>query len=138
MTTGQVTSMILIVLCSGVMFQTLRLTRLLRAMRPSEFAKVIAPIDQSTAASRAMLDELRLSLAAEAEEQAATLESSLKVRRELDALREELSIIIGVGDSVADRITAAISAATPVDADQDARSGSRDDRDATVAMGAAA
>ena len=60
------------------------------------------------------------------------------MRRELDALREELSIIIGVGDSVADRITAAISAATPVDADQDARSGSRDDRDATVAMGAAA
>lgn len=142
MTTAQVTSMILIVLCSGVMFQTLRLTKLLRDMRPSEFAKIIAPIDQSTAASRAMLDELRLSLAAEAEEQAATLESSMKVRRELDALREELSIIIGVGDSVADRITAAIGAATPTKpaagVEAGARSAQVDDRDAATPVGAGA
>ncbi|KQN90030.1 hypothetical protein ASE95_15045 [Sphingomonas sp. Leaf231] len=144
MTTAQITSMVLIVLCIGVMFQSARLTWLLRQMRPSEFAKIIAPIDQSTAASRRVLDDLLRSLAAESEEQAAMIEKSLKMRRELDALCEEMTIIIGVGDSLADRITGAVNAAaaaaTPAEAHAaaDPHEPSTVDRDEPRKVGVAA
>jgi hypothetical protein len=105
------TNIVLIVLSLGVLVQTARLMIVFRQFKRAELKDSVSALEHATAAAQVVLDNLRTVLSVEARGQAGALKASEEVREELSALRDELSVMVGVGNSVAERIELAASVA---------------------------
>lgn len=111
MTLPWITNVALIVLSLGVLVQTARLMVLFRRFKQSGLSETITALEQATHSAQIVLDNLKTVLSVEARAQAATGASAAQMRNELGALRDELSVMVEVGNSVAERIETAASAA---------------------------
>jgi hypothetical protein len=110
---SDVTNMVTILMCIAVLVQSVRMMRSLKAMRESALAEAAEALDRATAAANHVLGELKRTLK---EDSRATAEAL----REGAALREELIVMVGIANSVAERLvdangqaSATIAAATP-------------------------
>lgn len=94
---SDVTNIATILLCLAVLVQSVRMMRSLKAMRESTLAEAAQALDRATAAANHVLGELKRTLK---EDSRATAE----VLREGAALREELIVMVGIANSVAERL----------------------------------
>jgi hypothetical protein len=113
-TASDVTNILTILLCLAVLVQSVRMMRSLKAMRESALAEAAEALDRATAAANHVLGELKRTLK---EDSRATAEA-LRAGAEL---RDELVVMVGIANSVAERLVEAngtantvIAAQTPV------------------------
>jgi len=108
------------ILCVAVIVQSVRMMRSLKELRGGAILEVVQSLDRSTAQARQVLSELRVALA-DCGPAARTLNSG-------KAIADELSVMIGLADASADRLTSAADAARhrgPDAADAARRAGER-------------
>ncbi|MFN7399169.1 MAG: hypothetical protein ACK5SX_08945 [Sandaracinobacter sp.] len=101
---SDITNLATILICVAVLVQSVRMMRSLKTMRESTLAEAAEALDRATTAANQVLGELKRTLL---EDGRATAE----VLREGAALREELIVMVGIANSVAERL---------VDANRDA------------------
>jgi len=111
MTLSWLTNIALIVLSVGVLVQTARLMVLFRRFKQTSLTETVSALEKATHSAQVVLDNLRTFLSVEARAQTATATSAAQMRDELGALRDELSVMVEVGNSVAERIEGAANAA---------------------------
>ncbi|TCP37521.1 hypothetical protein [Sphingomonas sp. BK235] len=102
-----VTNIVTSLLCAGVLVQTVRLSRAVRTLRQSGLVDVVQTLEAATAASQQALSALGTVLATDGPTLDAAVRDGRAVRDQLHALRDELSLMIDIGNGVADRILAA-------------------------------
>jgi hypothetical protein len=102
MTFVAVSNLVLIALCVIVIVQSLRMAKGIREFRTSSLNESASQIDAATARAQAVLNELKTVLATSAAAQNRALVSG-------EEMREELSVVIGIGNAVAERIIEAAS-----------------------------
>ncbi|WP_404479618.1 hypothetical protein [Novosphingobium sp. BL-52-GroH] len=94
----------LVVLCLGVLVQSVRLDRRIRALRDNNLGEAVFRLDRATQQARLVLDDLRFVLA-----------NDVTARSEgaaaAEAMRDELAMMVDIGNSVAERISEAASQA---------------------------
>jgi len=94
---------LVMLLCVAVIVQTLRVSRSIRDLRATSLGDSVTQLERATGQARAVLGELRTLLANEAVAQSRGAANS-------EALRDELAVMVGIGNSVADRIMEAVAA----------------------------
>lgn len=92
------------ILCCAVLVQSMRLMRSLRAVKDGSLGQVVKSLDNATILARSVLTDMKVTLARDVASNAATLD-------EAKAIRDELNVMIGIGDAIAERISNASSAA---------------------------
>lgn len=101
------TNIVTSLLCAGVLVQTVRLSRAVRTLRQSGLVDVVQTLEAATAASQQAWSALGTVLATDGPTLDAAVRDGRAVRDQLHALRDELSLMIDIGNGVADRILAA-------------------------------
>lgn len=91
---------IMIVLCVAVIVQTMRMAKSLRDIRTSALNESVARLEHATDQARAVLGHMKTLLATEVVAQGRAVAAS-------EALRDELSVMVGIGNAVAERIVEA-------------------------------
>lgn len=91
------------ILCAAVMVQSVRMMRALHRVRGDAVAEVVKALDQSTGHARVVLAELKNALV--------DCASHGKVLTQARAMVDELTVMIGIADASADRMTEAANAA---------------------------
>jgi len=104
MTFTLVTNFACMILCCAVLVQSMRLMRSLRAVKDGSLGQVVQSLDKATGLARAVLSDMKTTLGRDAAANAATLD-------EAKAIRDELNVMIGIGDAIAERIANASSIA---------------------------
>jgi len=102
MTFASLTNLIVAALCTGVIFQSARMIRHVRQMQAGDLGDTIKSLDRATAQARAVLAELKDVLLTDGAANARTVATA-------ETLRDELSVMVGIGNAVADRIMDAAS-----------------------------
>lgn len=106
MTFSTFTNVITMLFCAAVLVQSVRLMRLLRAVKGTDFGTMVTALDASTAQAKAVLadlqDTLRIDCAA-----------NERVIATGAAMREELTVMSGIADAVAERILVAVEKSNP-------------------------
>ena len=102
MTFATLSNIVTMLFCIAVLVQSVRLMRALRAVKSDDFGAIISALDASTAQARTVLADLRETLRTECAANARVIASGT-------AMREELTVMSGIADSVAERIMAAVS-----------------------------
>ena len=92
-----------IILCAAVLIQSVRMMRSLKVVQPSALAEMVAALDNSTREAQAVLADLRRTLA--------ECSGTARVLTEGKAISDELTVMIGIADASADRMTEAANAA---------------------------
>jgi hypothetical protein len=90
-------NVIMMLLCVAVIFQTLRMAKGIRDLRSASLADSVTQLERATGQAKAVLTELKTVLATEVVAQGRAVAAS-------EALRDELSVMVGVGNAVAERI----------------------------------
>jgi hypothetical protein len=98
-------------LCVAVIVQTLRVSKSIRDLRATSLNDSVAQLERAAGQARAVLGELRTLLATEAVAQSRGAANS-------EALRDELAVMVGIGNSVADRIMEAVAAQNEAKAEE--------------------
>lgn len=104
MTFTLLTNFACMILCCAVLVQSMRLMRSLRAVKDGSLGQVVQSLDKATGLARAVLSDMKTTLGRDAAANAATLDDA-------KAIRDELNVMIGIGDAIAERIANASSAA---------------------------
>lgn len=99
-------NIVVIILCVGVLVQTTRMILAFQTFRKSDIGQTVAALDHAAARAGSVLTELRNMLATEAAANSRSLSHA-------EALRDELSVMVGVGNSVAERIMEAAATTAP-------------------------
>ncbi|WP_019831309.1 DUF6468 domain-containing protein [Sphingomonas sp. PR090111-T3T-6A] len=102
MTFASLTNIVVAALCLGVIFQGLRMIRNIRLIQTGDLGDTIKSLDRATAQARAVLGELKDVLVTDGAANARIIATG-------ETLRDELSVMIGIGNAVADRIMEAAS-----------------------------
>ena len=102
MTFATLSNIATMLFCIAVLVQSVRLMRALRAVKSDDFGAIISALDASTAQARTVLADLRETLRTECAANARVIATGT-------AMREELTVMSGIADSVAERIVAAVS-----------------------------
>jgi len=102
MTFVTLSNIVTMLFCIAVLVQSVRLIRALRAVKSDDFGAIISALDASTAQARTVLADLHETLRTECTANARVIASGT-------AMREELTIMSGIADSVAERIVEAVS-----------------------------
>ncbi|MFZ5746642.1 MAG: DUF6468 domain-containing protein [Pseudomonadota bacterium] len=124
MNIAMTTNILTMVLCIAVLVQSVRMMRSLRTVKDGALTQVVDALEKATAQARSVLSDMKTTLGRDCAENARLID-------EAKALRDELSVMIGIADSTAERIVEAVSAgnrATAV-AEQAAEPALRDDID---------
>lgn len=100
------TNLILIILCVAVLVQSARLLRSFHVIKSGDLGETVKSLDRATAQARAVLAELKDILSVDGAANARTIASGA-------SLREELSVMVGIGNAVAERIMDAASTKGP-------------------------
>lgn len=97
MTFATLSNFILMLLCLAVIAQSVRMAKSVREIRSSPLDKSVAQLDRATGHAQAVLNELKALLATDVLAQGRVISSA-------EALRDELSVMVGIGNAVAERI----------------------------------
>ncbi|TCM17697.1 hypothetical protein EDF56_10539 [Novosphingobium sp. PhB165] len=100
MNTATMINLSLVPLCMAVLVQGWRIDRRMKAFRNATLTDGIMSLEHATAQARGVLGELKRVLATDGIAQANTI-------AEAEAMRDELSMMVGIGNAVAERIVAA-------------------------------
>ncbi len=103
MTFASFTNIVVAVLCTMVILQSIRMIRNVRAIQFGDLSETIRSLDHATAQARGVLRELKDVLTTDGAATIRTFTSG-------ETLRDELSVMVGIGNAVADRIMDAASA----------------------------
>ncbi len=133
MTLATVTNMLVIILCTAVLVQTSRMMLAVRRLRGEGTGELVKVLDRAVAQSRTVLGELRATLATEGAAHAEAIAGAATLHGQLTDLRNELDVMIAVGNSVADRIAGANQGAATARDDSGPRSPDHDRADAATA-----
>lgn len=98
--------LLLAILCAGVIVQTVRLMRRLALVADGRLGEAVAALDAATREARTVLGGLRQALGGDG---AAVAREVLAARE----LSEELRMMIGIADAMAERLSDAGSDPTP-------------------------
>ncbi|MBF7012889.1 DUF6468 domain-containing protein [Novosphingobium resinovorum] len=116
----------LVLMCFVVMVQAIRMDRRIRALRDGHLDQAVEKLDNATHQARLVLAELKRVLSTDAAAQGEILYAARE-------LRDELSVMVGVGNSVAERIVNAADKARAAEAGVRRRSARwRDEADAVL------
>ncbi|MET3824901.1 hypothetical protein ABIC16_000594 [Sphingomonas sp. PvP055] len=102
MSFATLSNIITMLFCIAVLVQSVRMMRCLRAVKGDEFAAMVAALDASTARARVVLADLREILRTDCAANARVIATGT-------AMREELTVMAGIGDAVAERIVEAVA-----------------------------
>ncbi len=104
MTFATFTNLIVSILCVAVVLQSMRMMRNVREIKSDNFSDTIKSLDQATTQARTVLADLKAVL---------TTDGAANVRSIAygETLRDELSLMVGIGNAVADRIVEAAATA---------------------------
>lgn len=103
MTFVTLSNLILMPLCVAVIAQSMRMMKSIRDMRASALGDSVTQLDRATGQARAVLMELKSLLATDVVVQNRSIAHG-------EALRDELSVMVGIGNAVAERIMEAAAA----------------------------
>ncbi|MDQ4421114.1 DUF6468 domain-containing protein [Sphingobium sp. DEHP117] len=106
MTVGIMSQLLLAILCGGVIVQTVRLMRRLRMVADGQLGEAVTALDAATREARTVLSGLRQALGGDG----AAVAREVMAARELS---EELRMMIGIADAMAERLSGAGSAEAP-------------------------
>ena len=95
------TNILVTMLCIAVLVQSVRILRSFRNFSDGDLKSTVPALDIATAQARAVLSELKDTLRTDCAATARTL-------AEAETLREELTLMIGIGNAVAERIVETI------------------------------
>ncbi|NIJ34729.1 DUF6468 domain-containing protein [Sphingomonas oligoaromativorans] len=102
MTFASLTNIVVACLCLGVILQSVRMIRNIRLIQTGDLGDTIKSLDRATAQARAVLAELKDVLITDGAANARIIATG-------ETLRDELSVMVGIGNAVADRIMEAAS-----------------------------
>ncbi len=103
MTFAGFTNLVVAAMCLAVILQSVRMIRNIRAVQTGDLGDTIKSLDRATAQARAVLAELKDVLLTDGAANARSIATG-------EILRDELSVMVGIGNAVADRIMEAASA----------------------------
>ncbi len=106
MTFAMLSNILTMMFCAAVLVQSVRMIRCLRAVKGVAFGTMVAALDASTAEARAVLADLRETLRVDCAANARVIATGT-------AMREELTVMAGIADAVAERIVEAVEKTTP-------------------------
>ena len=98
------TNLILVFLCAAVLVQSTRVMRSFRDLKSGSLGDTVKSLDRATAQARFVLGELKDLLSTDGTANARAIASG-------ESLREELSVMVGIGNAVAERIMEAATTA---------------------------
>lgn len=104
MTFATFANLIVSLLCGAVVLQSVRMARSIREMKSGDLGETVKALDRATAEARGVLAQLKTVLSIDATANVKTIASG-------ETLRDELSLMVGIGNAVADRIIEAAAAA---------------------------
>lgn len=104
MSFATVSDLALGLLCVAVLVQNLRVMRNFQAIRSGDLGATVQSLDRATAQARAVLADLKQILATDGAANARAIASG-------ESLRDELSVMVGIGNAVAERIMEAAARA---------------------------
>lgn len=96
------TNIITILFCLAVLVQSMRMMRSLKQVREGRLDHTVAALDTATASARSVLADLKQTLSIEGTANARTLGEAREVR-------EELNIMVGIANAMAERLMEAAS-----------------------------
>ena len=102
-------NVMMMLLCVAVIVQTLRMGKSIRDLRSATLNDSVTQLERATGQARTVLGEIKTLLANEVVAQSRGAANS-------EALRDELAVMVGIGNSVADRIMEAVAAQNAVQA----------------------
>jgi len=98
LTAAAAINLVLVIACLCVLVQSVRMDRRIRTLRDNNLSEAVVRLDRATYQARLVLEDLRSVLA-----------NDVTVRAEgaaaADAMREELAMMVDIGNSVAERIS---------------------------------
>lgn len=100
------TSVITILFCMAVLVQSVRLMRSLKQVREVCLNDTIGALDTATAQASTVLDGLRRTLSTDGA-------ANLRTLDEARAIRDELDVMIGIANAIAERLLDTASSAHP-------------------------
>ncbi|RJF85744.1 DUF6468 domain-containing protein [Sphingomonas cavernae] len=119
MTFATFTNLVLMALCVAVLIQCARMMRSFNAIKSGDLGETVKQLDRATAQARSVLAELKTILATDGAATTRTIASG-------ESLRDELSVMVGIGNAVAERIMdAAANAGERMKEEQQAEANAR-------------
>lgn len=107
MTPTLLVNSLLAILCVAVLVQSVRVQRSFQALKASGLPEMVGALDRSTADARAMLSQLTAALREEGKAGSGVLSDGRLVR-------EELTVMVGIANAVAERLSAQVGQASAV------------------------
>ena len=104
MTFATLTNIVLILLCGAVLVQSVRMMRSFETLKKGGLKDVVDALDKSTAQARSVLGDLKETLRTEGAANARTVAKG-------EEMREELTVMVGIANAVAERIVETVEAA---------------------------
>jgi hypothetical protein len=105
MSFAMLSNILTMMFCAAVLVQSVRMIRCLQAVKGVDFGTMVAALDTSTARARAVLAELRETLRTDCAANARVIASG-------EAMREELTVMTGIADAVAERLVESVGKAS--------------------------
>lgn len=102
MTFVALSNLVLAILCVAVVVQSVRMIQKFNALKSSDLGETVKSLDRATAQARQVLAELKQILETDGAASIRTIQSG-------ENLREELTVMVGIGNAVAERILEAAS-----------------------------
>ena len=103
MTFATFTNVIVILLCGAVLVQSVRMMKSFQAVKDGGLKDMVAALDTATGQARAVLSEMKETLRTDGAAHARTVAQG-------DAMREELTVMVGIANAVAERILETVEA----------------------------
>ena len=103
MTFATFTNVIVILLCCAVLVQSVRMMRSFQAVKDGGLKDMVAALDTATGQARAVLSEMKETLRTDAAAHARTVAQG-------EVMREELTVMVGIANAVAERILETVEA----------------------------
>lgn len=107
MTFATFTNILLMALCVAVLVQSARMMRAFKAIQTGDLGETVKQLDRATGQARTVLAELKDILATDGAASVRTIQSG-------ETLRDELSVMVGIGNAVAERIMDAAASTNAV------------------------
>lgn len=96
----------LVMLCALVLLQSARMMRRIRELKADDLHGTVQALDHAAGQARQVLEEMRSLLTGD-------MAGAFRTVRTAQALQEELTILIGIGNALADRIIDASASVAP-------------------------
>ena len=103
MTFATFTNVIVILLCGAVLVQSVRMMKSFQAVKDGGLKDMVAALDTATGQARAVLFEMKETLRTDGAAHARTVAQG-------EAMREELTVMVGIANAVAERILETVEA----------------------------